>query len=141
MDHVVLVRIFKSLRNRADILERGVYPAAIAAPLPDAVKRLGACVALDVLRRDVAGVLPLPEPVNLDNVRMVELRRQLGLVLESLRRIWCNRQHARKHLERDIPIEIDFFSQVHDAHSAQAKSPDDLKAINHRWLDRGKIGQ
>src|SRR5262245_64526907 len=92
---------FTSIRDDARGVRRWERPAALHAAPGDR----GEVLAGDELHRDVVGVAFAAEVVNLDDVRMVELRAHPRFVEEHLDEGFLLREVAQDLLDDDEAIE------------------------------------
>ena len=74
---------------------------ALDRHLPGALDHPVEAHAVDELHRDVAQALPAADVVERDDVRVLELRRDLGLLLEALQQVLERRRRGGEALQAD----------------------------------------
>ena len=77
-------------------------------------------------REEERGVVLLPEVDDLDDVRVAQPRRALGLADEILRGDWVARVLGGHHLDGELTIEVGLVPLVHVAHPPLADAANDL---------------
>ncbi len=66
------------------------------------------------------------DPVDRDDVRVLELGRGAGFALESLHELGVEGQGKRQHLHRHFPLELPVLGPIDHRHAAAAQLLDDL---------------
>ena len=89
--------------------------------------QVGEVLALDELHGVVVDAALAADGVDRHDVRVVQLRRRLGLVLEALQLPGVQRRRERQHLEGDAPAQRQLHRLVDDAHAAAADLADDAE--------------
>src|SRR5262245_38379633 len=80
----------------------------------------GEAAALYKLHGVIVNALIATDAENRHDVRMVQLRRGLGLDLKSLALLGVNRRGKWKHLEGNPSAQGDLFGLIDDAHTSAA---------------------
>ena len=107
----------------ADLLHHRELPAEVRrGPAAD---RLAQVAALEELHRHVGEAVLLAEVEDGDDVRVVELRRGLGLALEARRKSGSSARARRDRLEGHVAVQERVVGLVDLAHRALADLPDD----------------
>ena len=92
---------------------------------------------VDQFQRQEGDAVDLLNRVDRDDVGMIELGGGARLALEALPAVGVAGQFAGQHLQRDAPLELGVFGEVHLAHAALAEQFEDPvvteRAANHAW--------
>ena len=89
--------------------------------------QVGEVAALDQLHGVVMGAALAADGEDRHDVGVVQLRRRLGLVLETLQLAGVQCRRERQHLEGDATAQRQLHRLVDDAHAAAADLADDVK--------------
>ena len=120
MDTPVLVRVRERVgerdEQRAETLEWQGF----------SVQRFRQRLALDALHDDERGALDLLERVDRRDIRVVELRRRLGLPPEHLQPLGVVRDRLREHFDRDLAVQLGVAREINLAHSTLADGRENL---------------
>ena len=105
------------------------------------VQPLGEIVARDVRHHEEDDALRLVDGVDVDDVRMVELRRGLRLAQEARLDLAAERELGRQDLDRDRALQPPVFRAIDDAHAAAPDLAVQLVVRAERTLDvRAQLG-
>ena len=83
-------------------------------------------LALQQLRHRIGRPVLGSEVVNGQDVRMRQRRDRLGFALEPRQRVRILRHRVRKHLDRDVPVELPVARPVNLSHAPRAQRREDL---------------
>lgn len=108
-------------RHRALRIGRRLGPG-LRAQLLDYVRQRA---PVHQLHGEVVDAMVLADRVDRNDVRMLQGRRRLGFVPESLKRTFIERGDRGEHLERDATHQGDLFRLVDHAHAAPSEFAED----------------
>lgn len=118
MDDAVAVGILQAARQFPQPLDLPADPDSATA-VDDVRERLPG----DVLHRDVRAAFVFPDPIDADDVGMLDARRELRLLEKAAPDVLV--EHSQ-HFDRDQPVERGIVREVHHAHPALAQAIPDL---------------
>ena len=113
MDDAALVRVGERVGDVAHGAPRFIHRQRAVI-----VHALGEVVARDVRHHEEDDAFGLVDGVDVDDVRMVELRGGFGLAQEPRLDLAAERQLGRQHLDGDRALEAAIFRAVDDTHAA-----------------------
>ena len=126
MDDALLVRRGETPGN----LERVVH--GLLRGDRTGVELLAQRLAFEKLHDRVGDALLRSEVEDRQDVRMRERRDRLRLALEPGERVGIGRDGLRKHLDRDVPLELRVPRPIHLPHPARAEGREDLVGAQTR---------
>ena len=126
--HAALVRVIERVEHGTDDLQRPLdgQPRPVLAAVAD---QLGERLAREQLHGEIQVPVPLPELDHVDDVRVGELGRHPGFLLEPLHDLVVADELRMQQLHRDRLARRDLLGAIHAAH---APVPDHLEEVKAR---------